>query len=156
MLKFAQNEEIFFAKYLWSILLERFVWDNWQGAIWGRGSNSLEGSYPGENNPGANCPGGILLRQLSVGNYLGLTVAGGSYTRGRQMSWRQFFLGGNYPGWKYPGSNCPGCNYVGAIVRFYYRLFPFLFFFSEGYFIGKIFFRRTEAVTWRCSVKKVL
>ena len=40
---------------------------------------------------------------------------------------------------------------------FCYKLFPFFFFSQRGlyYFIGKIFFRRTEAVAWRCSVLSI-
>ena len=40
---------------------------------------------------------------------------------------------------------------------FSYQQFPGFFYFQRAlyYFIRKIFFRRTEAVTWRCSVKNI-
>ena len=50
------------------------------------------------------------------------------------------------------------CSRVRSVsVLFCFKLFPF-FFFSQKvlyYFIGKIFFRRTEAVAWRCSVLSI-
>ena len=48
-------------------------------------------------------------------------------------------------------------GYVFAVrVLFSYKLFPFFFFQRVlDYFIGKIFFPRTEAVTLECSVKKM-